>query len=130
MLGASDSCPICLEAMSAGGVRLPCGHVFHSMCVSRWLQQNLSCPYRCSSQSCLGQLRDAEDAGESDGNPTDEWLREDIYDACAFISSTQRRAAAKAAVHHCVGGNQAQRLWRPWQKLRKSFLESMCAMRD
>ena len=43
---ANDSCGICYEPLSQGfGVsRLPCGHVFHIQCSSKWLSHTCTCP--------------------------------------------------------------------------------------
>jgi autocrine motility factor receptor len=37
-----DSCTICWETMEKAR-RLPCGHIFHELCLRRWLQQDSSC---------------------------------------------------------------------------------------
>lgn len=49
-----DTCTVCLEPLvdEAGAAcvpagvarRLPCGHIFHSVCLSSWLEQQRSCP--------------------------------------------------------------------------------------
>lgn len=47
--GQSDDhlCVICITGLEAheGGVRLPCGHLFHESCVAEWLRRNSSCPH-------------------------------------------------------------------------------------
>lgn len=42
----AGQCSICLEEMEEGSqiVKLPCGHLFHKTCVSKWL--------RTGSQTC------------------------------------------------------------------------------
>lgn len=35
--GTMKTCSICLE-VSAEGLILPCGHIFHKNCVTRWLR--------------------------------------------------------------------------------------------
>ena len=51
--GQSDEhlCVICIAGLQArdGGVRLPCGHLFHETCVAEWLRRNSSCPH-CRAQ--------------------------------------------------------------------------------
>lgn len=37
--GTMKTCSICLE-MSAEGLVLPCGHIFHRNCVTRWLRSH------------------------------------------------------------------------------------------
>ena len=46
----SDCCPVCLNPYTAAEIviELRCGHVFHEQCISRWLQQEPSCP-QCRS---------------------------------------------------------------------------------
>jgi len=41
-----EVCSVCLSAYDAPDVliRLPCDHLFHEHCISRWLQQDGSCP--------------------------------------------------------------------------------------
>jgi hypothetical protein len=59
-----EDCAICLEALNhvedddngnGNGNRtlhrLPCSHLFHSHCISKWFHRNLSCP------TCLTPLR-------------------------------------------------------------------------
>ncbi|KAK1992638.1 hypothetical protein LX36DRAFT_588026, partial [Colletotrichum falcatum] len=41
------TCPVCLDDFAAGTLvgRLPCGHVFCSACIERWVsQQTCICP--------------------------------------------------------------------------------------
>ncbi|PKI75121.1 hypothetical protein CRG98_004456 [Punica granatum] len=46
-----ESCPICLDDMAGCNLELlkmPCQHVFHSLCIVRWLETTNSCPLcRC-----------------------------------------------------------------------------------
>jgi hypothetical protein len=39
-------CLICAEDCQDGDIltTLPCGHIFHSMCVGKWLHRNCTCP--------------------------------------------------------------------------------------
>uniref|UniRef100_A0A8D9BV65 E3 ubiquitin-protein ligase AMFR n=1 Tax=Cacopsylla melanoneura TaxID=428564 RepID=A0A8D9BV65_9HEMI len=39
----SDKCPICWEVMDSAR-KLPCSHLFHSVCLQSWLEQDTSCP--------------------------------------------------------------------------------------
>ena len=38
-----DECVICLEELQSFSA-LPCGHCFHSKCISDWISKNMSCP--------------------------------------------------------------------------------------
>eukprot|EP00123_Amoebidium_parasiticum_P002118 comp13358_c1_seq1/m.8814 comp13358_c1_seq1/g.8814 ORF comp13358_c1_seq1/g.8814 comp13358_c1_seq1/m.8814 type:complete len:439 (-) comp13358_c1_seq1:229-1545(-) len=40
----TNTCPICLEALSGRLSATSCGHVFHTYCLERWLQTNKNCP--------------------------------------------------------------------------------------
>jgi Ring finger domain len=55
-------CIICLEKYEVGDeiTTLPCIHVFHRVCVNRWLKSNRSCP-ECRTS-----------VGKEDGNDTSE----------------------------------------------------------
>jgi hypothetical protein len=47
----SDDCAICYEAMKRSGVlRAACGHSYHVSCLSKWAEQNETCPM------CRGDL--------------------------------------------------------------------------
>ena len=41
-----EDCLICLEKMKAGDevLRLPCLHVFHNKCISKWFRTSKTCP--------------------------------------------------------------------------------------
>ena len=43
--GKDEMCVICMEKFSKGCVvkELPCGHLFHSDCITRWLTKNSQC---------------------------------------------------------------------------------------
>ena len=42
---SGQQCSICMETIMSNDVQcLPCAHVFHRHCISRWLQQSTSCP--------------------------------------------------------------------------------------
>jgi len=60
-----DECAICLDDFSEGMRlrRLPCGHVFHSTCISRWLiERSAFCPL------CKVDLYEAEAEEDNQGN--------------------------------------------------------------
>ena len=43
----SDSCPICLDSLTSDIddiSRMACGHVFHSCCLYKWLNESDKCP--------------------------------------------------------------------------------------
>lgn len=41
-----ESCMVCLEDIGTGSVvsTLPCSHIFHSFCISKWLKRSHCCP--------------------------------------------------------------------------------------
>jgi hypothetical protein len=42
----SDACAICQQGYERGArvIRLPCTHLFHADCITKWLQRKLTCP--------------------------------------------------------------------------------------
>ena len=53
-----SACPICTEifTLNSKTSSTVCGHVFHKMCISKWLEDQNSCP-RCRSDCNKNQLR-------------------------------------------------------------------------
>ncbi|KAL8273175.1 hypothetical protein Esti_002933 [Eimeria stiedai] len=51
-------CSICLcEFQPEELIRtLPCGHIFHSVCITRWFKSHASCPLRCHINFNTGQI--------------------------------------------------------------------------
>ena len=41
---SEDSCSICLEPMHGECSAMPCGHAFHTACITSWLPMRPSCP--------------------------------------------------------------------------------------
>jgi hypothetical protein len=42
---SGQQCSICLETIMSNDIQcLPCTHIFHRHCISRWLEQSTSCP--------------------------------------------------------------------------------------
>ena len=40
-----DDCSICMENKEENGNKLPCGHIFHSHCIKKWLcEEKVTCP--------------------------------------------------------------------------------------
>lgn len=39
-----EKCPICQCALYFGTEQVQCGHIFHTMCIHRWLQRASTCP--------------------------------------------------------------------------------------
>ena len=39
----NNICGICLDKLNAYSA-LPCGHCFHSKCISTWIEKKMSCP--------------------------------------------------------------------------------------
>ena len=64
-------CSICLcEYQPEELIRtLPCGHLFHSVCITRWFRSRTSCPLRCHVNFVTGRFelsrRDSTDAHQS-----------------------------------------------------------------
>ncbi|KAK6942893.1 Zinc finger, RING-type [Dillenia turbinata] len=55
-------CVICKEEMSegSGACELPCEHLFHWMCILRWLRKKSTCPvcrFRLPSDDILGEIQ-------------------------------------------------------------------------
>lgn len=71
---ASDGCAICLDASMAtcGAVQLPCLHVFHAACLSRWRRRASTCPI------CRTPLPDAEDEGDDEDD--EQVIEEEVYE--------------------------------------------------
>jgi hypothetical protein len=41
-----NECPICYDELTTNTITLPCNHVFHNSCMSRWIELNNNlCPY-------------------------------------------------------------------------------------
>ncbi|KAK1587653.1 hypothetical protein Q3G72_015452 [Acer saccharum] len=49
----STDCSICLESVGVGEIvaRMPCSHLFHTRCITRWLHKKPSCPL-CRAPAC------------------------------------------------------------------------------
>ena len=47
-------CPICKEMYQEDEVikELYCGHIYHTQCIERWLQQEKKCPC-CNTEICI-----------------------------------------------------------------------------
>ena len=55
-------CSICIETTTTGpgpkkrkGIKLNCGHLFHTRCIEQWLAINQTCPY-CRHMVNLGDV--------------------------------------------------------------------------
>ena len=43
--GSEKTCTICLDVLQGNSTRsLPCAHVFHTTCISKWLALSNTCP--------------------------------------------------------------------------------------
>ncbi|KAK4840526.1 hypothetical protein QYF36_010998 [Acer negundo] len=49
----STDCSICLESVDVGEIvaRMPCSHLFHTRCITRWLHKKPTCPL-CRAPTC------------------------------------------------------------------------------
>jgi hypothetical protein len=58
---SSDECAICMGTYVTGTYRshLPCGHMFHQKCMTRWLGVKLTCPL------CRLKLNESSAASQS-----------------------------------------------------------------
>lgn len=83
-------CSICYDDIAArnSAKRLPCGHIFHKLCLCRWLERNNNCPY--CLQAIEVMMRNVPDAapappapqanagGDAEGAPGDDDAREEL----------------------------------------------------
>ena len=51
----SISCSICVELLTSSLSALPCGHVFHTACISQWIKIKPNCPL-CKAHHSLSTL--------------------------------------------------------------------------
>jgi hypothetical protein len=49
-----ETCTVCWEPMKQAR-KLPCGHIFHELCLRRWLEQDSSCAV-CRRELNLGRV--------------------------------------------------------------------------
>ena len=69
LASANDSCAICREALSTAKV-LPCGHMFHLVCLRDWLDQSATCPIcrrPVAGEVGGGRVAEESDAGDVGG---------------------------------------------------------------
>ncbi len=57
-VGMPERCTICYCKEGRAGTKLPCGHIFHTNCITPWIESNNTCPlcrqYVKSCDSCKG----------------------------------------------------------------------------
>ncbi|KAI5709902.1 hypothetical protein M8J75_004012 [Diaphorina citri] len=75
----SDKCPICWEVMDSAR-KLPCSHLFHSVCLQSWLEQDTSCPTCRLSLNIhnMGGSTAGMEPPDSDLNPPLSVITEDL----------------------------------------------------
>ncbi|XP_026326186.1 E3 ubiquitin-protein ligase RNF115-like [Hyposmocoma kahamanoa] len=68
----NTSCSVCWEAFTIGETisRLDCGHIFHSTCISPWLQLHATCPI-CRRSLLPAAPADAEPPPSDSSAPSD-----------------------------------------------------------
>ena len=64
-----DVCAICYNEMTSARIT-PCGHIFHSMCLRKWLYVKESCPM-CHRDIYMQQDLNPQNAGNRDGHFSD-----------------------------------------------------------
>ncbi|KAL8425946.1 hypothetical protein Efla_000923 [Eimeria flavescens] len=70
----SAACSICLSEYQPDELirTLPCGHFFHSVCISRWLKTHASCPLRCYIDFATGQVDPSRRSSAAAATAADE----------------------------------------------------------
>ena len=63
----TNECPVCYEQLDTSDTPVTCGHIFHKLCIDKWLEHYSTCPY------CRHQLTDKHDDTDDD---TDDILPE------------------------------------------------------
>jgi hypothetical protein len=44
LVDTAEDCAICLGGEEGSGAKLPCGHIFHYDCLSKWVAKQATCP--------------------------------------------------------------------------------------
>ena len=86
-----DECAICLDDFTEGTRlrKLPCGHVFHSTCVARWLiERSAVCPL------CKMDLYEAEEEEEEEDRPLVSGRQGAVQTMTSWFSSSRGRSPA------------------------------------
>ena len=67
--GATYTCSICISPIARGGTRLEvCNHVFHEVCLVKWLRRgSVTCPM------CRSDLEAAAHESDSECDSGNEW---------------------------------------------------------
>eukprot|EP00941_MAST-03F_sp_MAST-3F-sp1_P003852 g3852.t1 len=94
-------CPICCELLDTSIASLRCGHVYHKLCIEKWLKgKNGSCP-TCRAPCAINQVIHLHYEGSSSScsrpskanfNCIDQETIRDLKSQC-FIATTERNRA-------------------------------------
>lgn len=112
--GLPEDCPVCLEPFAdEDGVRVvpACGHLYHTPCIDRWLDEHNSCPVCRCAVVCFyaadGGGRDAPVAVGNDGVVADdqEAVLERVVAMIEAIREEQRVEEASRRGPATAGGD-------------------------
>ncbi|ORY06707.1 hypothetical protein K493DRAFT_251708 [Basidiobolus meristosporus CBS 931.73] len=78
----NDDCAICREPMDSAK-KLPCGHLFHSLCLRSWLEQDGSCP-TCRRTLLAGNDKKNEDTPQTTHTPPTSPNTPETHEASLF----------------------------------------------
>ncbi len=62
-------CAICLDNVSADGIQLWCGHIYHKACIETWFKHQITCPMRCSLCQCTDPYLSVQIGASSTSTP-------------------------------------------------------------
>jgi hypothetical protein len=97
---SQPSCPICSEdfALGSEAVKLPCGHLFHRVCVLHWLDMKQNCPICRTSIS--NDMPTRQELAELSVGELWDWLRElDVEITGTQQQMTDKRECIEQLLH-------------------------------
>ncbi|XP_042895529.1 uncharacterized protein [Parasteatoda tepidariorum] len=102
--GVLEDCALCLNMEYDWPHLLPCGHIFHNVCVSNWLKRNNTCPVcfrNWENQVHTNQVPNSHSDDDTHRNPMPDSLATSVHMPSTRINDTSELDTCRSADKVC-----------------------------